>query len=54
MSSTNISDERGEELLKAYDELGKTLKSLQKPTNVTSEAEQVEQEIINRLGNLYN
>ena len=54
LSSSNISDERGEELLKAYNELGETLKSLQKPLQDTSEAEKTNQELINRLGNLYN
>lgn len=50
---TNISDERGEELLKAYNELGETLKSLTKPSKDTLEAEKSEQELIDRLGKLF-
>lgn len=53
LSKSNISDERGEELLKAYDLLGETLKSLEKPSNDTLIAEKAEQEIINRLNKLY-
>jgi len=53
LRNTSISDERGEELLKAYDELGATLKSLQKPLQDTSEAEKGEQAIIDRLSKLY-
>jgi len=54
LSNSNISDERGEELLKAYDALGVTLKSLQEPLNSTLEAEKMkEQEIIGRLNKLF-
>jgi HK97 family phage prohead protease len=53
LSSSNISDERGEELLKAYDILGETLKSLTKPSSDTLKAEQEEQEVIDMLGKLY-
>ena len=53
LHKSNISDERGEELLKAYDELGETLKSLTQPSNDTTEAEKVNQELVNRLGKLF-
>lgn len=54
LTSTNISDERGGEILKMYNELGDTIKSLQKPSNITSEADNVEQSYIDRLDKLFN
>jgi HK97 family phage prohead protease len=53
LRSSNISDERGIEILKMYDKLGETLKSLQKPLQDTSEAEKEEQVVIDKLSKLF-
>jgi HK97 family phage prohead protease len=57
LTSSKISDERAVELVKMYDKLGQTMKSLEKPSEDTLKADkekEQEQIIINKLKNTFN
>lgn len=56
LHNSNISNERGAELLDMYDKLGQTMKSLEKPSPDTSIADKEkaqEQIVINRLNKIF-
>lgn len=56
LHNSNISNERGEELVKMYDKLGQTLKSLEQPlldTEIADSKKEQEEMIINKLKNTF-
>jgi len=53
LTKSNISDERGAEILKAYNELGEKIKSLDKSNGNLGNDEKAIQDVINRLTKTY-